>query len=531
MKIAHKLTVVALLWLIFVNPGCITSFDTIYRLHMSHAWWTKTEESFSDAKLVVNIKGTKYIPYDLGQSMLMLPGDWLGGQLGKKLKNPLKRQFLREAVVSFFIFIPLNLLVVLSCWRFLRLLNYSEKVAALSTLVLLIGTSVLFYSSYHQQNNQILLFVLVGYQMALAYSLKGKKRLAIFSGMSSGIAFIIRITTVLHGVGVLIFLIGCAISQARTQKLSNVTQSVLLWMSGFIPFILLERILTYVRYDSWTATTASLHFRAISNAKNALDPNTVVQEVDKGFSFLSLLTKAKPGMVLAPFLSPEKSVFLYDPILIPCLILLFVCWRLMSRYHKWYVIATTVSFFLHVYIYSWSSGWLKLQTWGARYHLTPLHLLLIPLIPLLVRGAIKQIGKSKDILSKILILSARVAIVLAICIQLSSVVIDSSVEANQQRAGFGSRWRLIQRWQNIAALSSGSIEYEVKPTRFKNPRSSLDLQRKIEAKNQWDLLPFIYKSRLDAVSTPDNWLPFLSAIWIVILFVAVASTVWLFMMG
>ena len=116
--------------------------------------------------------------------MLMLPGDWLGEKLGHNLDNEKERQYFREAVVSFLIFVPINLLAVLTCWQFLQLVGYSERIAGLSSIVWLLGTSVLFYSSFHQQNNQILLFVLIGYQAALAYAIKEKKSLAILSGVS-----------------------------------------------------------------------------------------------------------------------------------------------------------------------------------------------------------------------------------------------------------------------------------------------------------------------------------------------------------
>ena len=62
MKTAHKVTVIALLWLIFVNPGSITNLDTERRLNMSHAWWTGTEESFPGNKVVININDKNYIP-------------------------------------------------------------------------------------------------------------------------------------------------------------------------------------------------------------------------------------------------------------------------------------------------------------------------------------------------------------------------------------------------------------------------------------------------------------------------------------
>jgi len=528
MKIAHKIAVAALLWLIFVNPGTITSIDTIRRLSMSHAWWTRTEESFPGNKIVININNKNYIPYDLGQSILMLPGDWLGEQLGKGLQNKLVREHFREAIVCFLIFTPINLLAVLACFRFLRLLDYSEKVAGLSSLIWLIGTSMLFYSSFHQQNNQVLLFVLFSYQAALIYLMKTKKIWAVLSGAALGFAFIIRITNVLYVASLLTFLIGCIISKAKTKSISEAVPSVLWWMSGFIPFVLLERVLNFIRYGSWTATTVALHLQIYDKTGTIIDPDAVVAEVNRGFPFLKLLTKVKPEALFAPFISPEKSIFLYDPLILPCLILLFVCWKYLSQYIKWYAIATIVGFLLHVYIYSWTPGWINQGAWGARYHVTSIHLLLIPLIPLLIQGAIKQISQGKNLRSKVLTWGSRAVIVLAICIQVSSITIDGAVEAYQQQLGIGSSLRIGQRFKNISTLLiNGTVESKVNVIQVEDVAKATAIKEQIANRTGWNILPFLYQKKSEK-SPLNKVIPILIVLWGLILVAAVGSTIWIF---
>ncbi len=525
MKIASKITVAALLWLIFVNPGTITSVDTIRRLSMSHAWWTGTEEGFPGNKIVINVNDKKYIPYDLGQSMLMLPGDWLGEQLGKGLNNKLVREHFREAVVSFLIFIPINLLAVLTCFRFLRLLDYSEKIAGLSSLVWLIGTSILFYSSFHQQNNQILLFVLVSYQMALTYIIKEKKLFVVLSGAALGFAFLIRITNILYVASILTFLIGCIVSKRKTQSISNGFRSLLLWMSGFIPFVLLERVLNYARYGSWTATSASLHLQIYAKADTLISPDAVVEGTTKSFPFLKLLTNVKPEALFAPFISPEKSIFLYDPLVLPCLILLVICWRFLSQPIKWYLIAAIIGFILHLYIYSWTPEWVNQGAWGARYHITSVHLILIPLIPLLIQGAVTQINHSKKLIKKVSILTARIIIVLAVCVQFSSITIDGAVEAYQQQSGVGSSLRILQRFENIAELlSSSSVKSDINVALISDPVEAVVLQEKIKSRTGWNILPFLYQRKL-AKSPLSKLIPIVIVLWGLILLAAIATTI------
>ena len=530
MKVAHKIAIVALLWLIFVNPGTITSIDTVRRISMSHAWWTGTEENFPGNKIVISVKGKNYIPYDLGQSMLMLPGDWLGEQLSRGINNKLVKEHFREVVVSFLIFLPINLLAVFTCFKFLLLLNYSEKIAGLSSLVWLIGTSILFYCSFHQQNNQILLFVLLSYQAALMYIIKQQKQWAILSGAALGFAFIIRITNILYVAGIFTFLVGYfAVSQRKPDATARSFRSLLLWTSGFVPFLLWERVLTYIRYGSWTTTTASLHLQIYNRAGVLVNSaDSIVEGTTQSFPFLKLLTKVKPEALLAPFFSPEKSIFLYDPLTLPCLILLIICWKYLSEYVKWYTIAAVVGFLLHVYIYSWGTEWINHGEWGARYHITSIHLLLIPVIPLLIQGAIEQIDRRKNWFKKLLIISARAIIILAVCIQLSSITMDGAVEAYQQKLGIGSSLRIAQRFKNISTFFiDRSVEYKIDKMSNSNVAEISFFEEQIEARKGWNLLPFLYQKKIGE-SSLNKLTPVLIVLWGFILMAAIVTTVKVF---
>ena len=506
MTTARKVTLLALMWLIFVNPGSITNLDTERRLNMSHAWWTRTEESFPGNKVVININERNYIPYDLGQPMLMLPGDWLGEKLGQNFEQEQERQYFREAVVSFLIFVPINLLAVLTCFQFLQLFGYNQRVAGLSSIVWLLGTSVLFYSSFHQQNNQILLFVLISYQAALAYATKDDKYLGILSGISLGIAFLIRVTSILHAVSVVVFLIGCVF---KRRRLKPVFKAFCLWMTGFIPFLFLERLLTYVRYGDWMANSASLHLQIYSQASSLGDPNAIVEGTNKGFSFLGLLTKVQPDALLAPLFSPEKSIFLYDPLTLPCLVALVICWRFLSRYIKWYTIAVIIGFLLHTYIYSWTSNWITDGVWGARYHITSVHLMLVPLIPLLIRSAIKQAKKARPLAQQALRWITMTIIAIAILIQFASIGLHFSLEATQQTLGIGSRFHLVQRLDNIVFKIRSGDRANLKITGVEDNETKADLKDKM----RWDLLPFLYQNDLKKNSYLNKFFLLLLVTW------------------
>lgn len=528
MKTVHKLTVIALLWLIFVNSGSIASIDTKRRMQMAHAWWTGTEEGIPGDTLVINVNNKNYIPYDLGQSMLMLPGDWLGNKLAQNIAVDRKiRQQFTELIISFFIFLPINLLTVVMCFHLLRLFDYSEKLAGLSSIILLLGTSFLFYTTFPQQNNQILLFVLIGYQTILISLKKNKKRFLVFSGIALGITFLIRITSLLYAASVIVFLVGCICSQFKRKSLSKSFKSVLLWLSGFVPFILIERILTYYRYGSWTATSTSLHIQIYqqmySEADLATNANNIARGVNNDFSFLNLLKELQLEGFLAPFFSPEKSIFLYDPLLIPCLIILLICWKFLASEIKWYLIAVIFGFLLHLYIYAWNTDWIGHSSFGARYHITSVHLFLIPLIPLLVRGATKKIEQG-NFLKKAVIYCTKFIIIVSILLQFSSIMLPSPLEQTQQYLGVGSRFRFIQRINNIYYLFKDEREFYITNSEVINKYPELAPNRKIN----WEIFPLKLKSKLNNKSSFSKLIPIIILIWIIIFILAVASTVWIF---
>jgi hypothetical protein len=206
MKTALKLSLITWLWLFVINIGTYGINDTTARLQMAHAWWTGTEEATLPADYkptsrlellgVIGEGGKVYLPYDIGQSILMLPGDWVGTQLWQMFPQ-FGEKFWRRLTVNFLIFMPLNVAVVVSCFKFLKLFDFEERIAGLASIVWLLSTTVLHYAQEPQQNNQILLFVTLGYATALASALRKNTLFVVLSGLASSAALLIRSSSVL----------------------------------------------------------------------------------------------------------------------------------------------------------------------------------------------------------------------------------------------------------------------------------------------------------------------------------------------
>ena len=236
------------------------------------------------------------------------------------------------------------------------------------------------------------------------------------------------------------------------------------------------------------------------------------------------MTKIQLEGLLSPLISPEKSVFLYDPLVLPCLILLLICWKFFSTHIRWYLITGIVSFLLHLYIYSWTYEWIEHPAWGARYHVTSVHLLLIPLIPLLIRGVTRQITQNANFFQVIMSWIAKIIIIFAISIQFASVVLPSGLEQAQQKLGIGSRFRVVQRVNNIVYLLDRDRQYPLQIAKVLAESPSFAKNQKIA----WEILPFRLKLWLEPDSFFYKLVPILFFCWGLILILAITTTVWVF---
>jgi hypothetical protein len=528
MKSFHKVTLVALLWLILINPALLP-IDTSRRAQMAHAWWTGGEEVLMlEPDFNVIIDGKRYIPYDLGQPMLMLPIDYLGSQLGLWLPSELTRAKFSEAIISFLVFIPINLCVVLVCFWILRQFNLSERISALACLTWLLGTTVLHYSAVHQQNNQVLLFVLFGYGAGLCYIRKQQFRFSVLSGLSLGAAFLTRITSAIDACCVFLFLTGCIIYNNRSGFQS--VKPLIFWLTGFAPFFVLERVLTKVRYGSWQASSASMHMQMLAN-NHSLGDNASFESTQVPFDntflqeYVRIISQINFEGLLGPFFSLEKSFFIFDPLLLPCLILAILSWKRLSLLIQLYVLVCTLDLGMYLLLYSQVVFWHADPFWGARYHLTSIHLLLVPLVPLLVQLFVSR----KQIVAWL----SRSLLALALAVQIFSIILPADLEVHQQELGVGSSFRLAQRVENISHLLTNTFDNNHD---LFNVASEQELSREytpdkiasdIRFYKTWRILPFFYSQYLRTIAVPNVIIGIIFVAWITVFLVTIGATVWI----
>ena len=456
MKTIYRVLCISLLWVVLLSSFRITG-DTSERLQMAHAWLTGVEEitlpadykpksRLGGARIgVLGRDGKRYSPYDVGQSLLMLPGNWLGIQLHKLFPEQ-NNTYFRQIIARWVTFIPLNVALIFSCFWLLKIFNFGEKVAALGSISLLLGTTTMQYVQSSQQNNQILLFVVLAYAcVIIATRAKFKKKNQIFlilSGLAAGAAFLIRQTSIVHLLTIFLFTVSC--SFWKQKDILKLIKNACLWSLGVLPMVLISRIFDYVRFGVFWKTAANLGAEQLST-----DPiYNGLPQLPANYPFHNPPWVGIWGVLL----SPAKSIFIYDPLLLPCLILGIILWKQLSPYIKLYFIANLLNLILHIALYSKLDFWHGDAAWGARYHVTSVHLLLIPLIGLLIQNLLSAKG--------LYLWSIRLLLIIALVVQVPSVILGPAAESDSiyfAKPETFLEFRWAERVTNIGCLVNDSF--------------------------------------------------------------------------
>ncbi|MBD2179049.1 hypothetical protein H6F42_19180 [Pseudanabaena sp. FACHB-1998] len=469
MKIITKVAIISFLWIFLINRGTLGSIDTALRADMSHAWWTRTEEVAADYKPtiqgdvkagVIGKDGRRYISWDLGQSILMLPGDWIGAQIHNLF--PYESEIkVRHATISYLIFIPLNVSAVIACYWLINLFGFTEKVAGLTSIIVMLCTTILHYAQEHQQVNQILLFTLISYACVLGYTQSFKNHFVLLSGLAASAAFLVRMSSAINSISIFLFLLACLLLQ-QTSK-SNIFKALCFWLVGFLPLGILVGLLNFFRYGNFLDFGQKVAFQQL-----ATDPLWQgIPSLPANYPF----TYTPDVGILGVLFSPAKSIFIYDPLLLPCLITAILFWKKFSPYIQCYFVAGIFNLIGHILLTSRYLYWAADDSWGAKYQLTSVHLLIIPMAAFLINKYLTKKNLIAILFQAILLIS--------LTVQIASVSLHYGAEISQSKnipeeLKF-NQFRLGQRFTNIICQFNSSFtqdcihQYQLIPFRS-NPK-------------------------------------------------------------
>ena len=506
-----------------VQSGELGTADTMHRLQTTHWLWTSQPQvpaaDYPDFGLHGR-DGRIYSWYGIGQSLLMLPADLLGTWIAHW---PIFSGYeddpaVRSIVVSYSTNILVNVLTALIAFRLLRQLRFSVRETVAGVLALMFCTTHLHYTQNMQENNYILLLTLVGLSFQYEWLRTGSQRALLLGSAALGLNLLTRLTAVLDvmagGVFVLAvlwfeqksppfdrlragFLAKDARNGAPGAPAEALWQRVLEYCKIAAPvyaiFLIIERAYSFYRFGTWTQTYLPLFAKEMRLQDPTLPAdfpwNTPFHE-----GFLGALFK------------PEKSIFLFDPLLVLALVLLVLLWKRLGPEVRAYAVTSLLLLVGYISFYARYAYWAGDFAWGDRYVSTAVEMVAFLAVPLLVSHGAN--------LSRWIRYSAVVLIVAGLIIQIASLAFWLPLEIYQMETLGHPTFVIALRFKNIAAFALGKMD-----AWGLNTESMTYDQWDYVHITTWNFLPFL----LRRVGAAPRWVVNTGfAVWIA----GIAALVW-----
>jgi hypothetical protein len=153
---------------------------------------------------------------------------------------------------------------------------------------------------------------------------------------------------------------------------------------------------------------------------------------------------------LGPLFTPEKSIFLFDPLLVLAIVLLLVLWKRLPPDVRAYGVTSLLLLFAYISFYARYTYWAGDFAWGDRYISTSVELAALLAVPMLVRH--------RRNLSAWIWRCGIVIIAASLMIQLASLAFWLPLEIYQMETLGHPTFVIALRFKNIAALALGKMD-------------------------------------------------------------------------
>ena len=432
-----------------VQSGELGTSDTTHRLQTTHWLWTSEPQVFPDEYPEFGLHGRDgrlYSWYGIGQSLLMLPADLLGTWIARWsiFSGYGDDPAVRSIVVSYTTNILVNILTALIAFRLLVQLRFSVKESVAGVLALMFCTTHLHYTQNMMENNYIMLLTLTGFSFQYEW-LRTDNWRALFAGCCAlGLNLLTRLTTGLDLMAAGIFIL------------------LVLWLEGsrghglwlrllayckvagpvYIFFLLVDRAYQFYRYGSFTNTYVAVFARETRQLDPTLPAN------------FPWSTPFHAGF-LGPLFQPEKSIFLFDPLLVLAIFLLAWLWKRLTPEVRAYGVTTLLLLLAYICFYARYTFWAGDFAWGDRYVSTSVELVALIAVPLLMRYRASLNGAR---LGRTIWCAGCALIIVSLMIQLASLAFWLPLEIYQMETFGHPTFVIALRFKNIAAFALGKTD-------------------------------------------------------------------------
>jgi hypothetical protein len=427
-----------------VQSGELGTADTTYRLQTTHWLWTSEPQVLPREYPDFGLSGRNgkiYSWYGIGQSLLMLPADLVGTWIAnwEVFSDYRDDPGVRSIVVSFSTSILVNVLTALFGFRLLRQLQFSRKESILGVLALLFCTTHLHYTQNMMENNYIMLLTLIGFSFQYNW-LRTESRRALFLGsFALGLNLLTRLTTALDLIAAGVFLV--LILWLERAPASEFWRRFIAYIKVAAPtyafFILIDRCYQFYRFGTWTSTYLPLFAQLLRSQDPTLPAN------------FPWNTPFHEGFLGALF-QPEKSIFLFDPLLILAILLVLVLWKRLSSTVRAFSITSLLLLLGYISFYARYAFWAGDFAWGDRYVSTAVEFATLLAVPLLLQY--------RERLSSWIRIAAIFLIAVSFCIQLASLAFWLPLEIYQMETLGHPTFVIALRLKNIVAFATGKMQ-------------------------------------------------------------------------
>ncbi len=427
-----------------VQSGELGTADTMHRLQTTHWLWTSEPQVFPNEYPEFGLHGRGgrlYSWYGIGQSLLMLPADLFGTWIAhwQLFSDYGDDPAVRSIVVSYSTSILVNVLTALVAFRMLRQLRFSVREAVLGVLALLFCTTHLHYTQNMMENNYIMLLTLTGLSFQYAWLRTGSKRALLLGCAALGLNLLTRLTTGLDLVMAGFFLLLMLwFEQVRGHELwARLVAYCKVAAPVYLFFVMVDRLYQFYRFGSFTNTYVSLY----GQEQRLQDPTLP--------SSFPWSTPFHQGFLGALF-KPEKSIFLFDPLLVLAILLLILLWKRLAPEVRAYGVASLLLLLAYISFYARYAYWAGDFAWGDRYVSTSVELAAFLAVPLLLHH--------RQSVSKWLWRGGLVLIAASLAIQFASLAFWLPLEIYQMETLGHPTFVIALRFKNIVAFTLGKMD-------------------------------------------------------------------------
>jgi hypothetical protein len=428
-----------------VQSGELGSADTMHRLQTTHWLWTRQPQVFPSEYPEFGLHGRGgqiFSWYGIGQSLLMLPADLVASCIAQwhVFSGYQDDPAVRSIIVSY----STNILVsVLTAWIAFRLLNqlrFSVKEAIAGVLALLFCTTHLHYTQNMMENNYIMLLTLAGFSFQYEWLRTGNRRALIVGSGALGLNLLTRVTTGLDLIAGGVFLLAVlCFERVRGRALG---ERILVYCRIAFPvyvlFAMVERLYNFYRFGSLTQTYLPIFARELRERDPTLPAN------------FPWSTPFPEGLLGALF-KPEKSIFLFDPLLVLALILLARLWKRLGPEIRAYSVTALLLLAAYICFYARYTYWAGDFAWGDRYVSTAVEMVALVAVPLLVRH--------RSNLNPWMWRGSVIVILVSLVIQIGSLAFWLPLEIYQMETFGHPTFVIALRFKNIAAFALGKMQF------------------------------------------------------------------------